>query len=64
MDPETGVADNHYTFYESWKLYYDAIKEADPTPAVGGPKRRGLWPLASWQHAGVYEILRGKRLLA
>ena len=29
--------DNHYTFYESWKLYYDAIKEADPNAAVGGP---------------------------
>lgn len=37
VDPETGVSDNHYTFYESWKLYYDAIKEADPGATVGGP---------------------------
>ena len=37
VDEETGVSNNHTTFYESWEMYYKAIKEADPNATVGGP---------------------------
>lgn len=55
VDPETGVADNHYTFYESWKLYYDAIKEADPNATVGGPNDAAY---GHWRPGGMSEFLK------
>ena len=55
VDPETGVADNHYTFYESWKLYYDAIKEADPNAAVGGPNDAAY---GHWRPGSMREFMK------
>ncbi len=54
VDAETGMSDNYQSFYKSWKLYYDAIKEADPKATVGGPNDATY---GHWRPGGMKEFL-------
>lgn len=54
VDAKTGTSDNHQSFYDSWKLYYDAIKEADPKATVGGPNDAAY---GHWRPGGMKEFL-------
>lgn len=54
VEAETGNSDNHKSFYKSWKLYYDAIKEADPEATVGGPNDAAY---GHWRPGGMQEFL-------
>ncbi len=54
IDAETGTSDNHQSFYQSWKLYYDAIKEADPKATIGGPNDAAY---GHWRPGGMEEFL-------
>lgn len=54
VDAETGMSDNYQSFYKSWKLYYDAIKEADPKATVGGPNDAAY---GHWRPGGMKEFL-------
>lgn len=54
IDAETGTSDNYQSFYQSWKLYYDAIKEADPDATIGGPNDAAY---GHWRPGGMKEFL-------